>query len=65
MIRESLLLGLVAMGLGCASHSPGTTPEPVVSADCCGKSVLDRGLEIAQRYRVAAITTRRFTHEQF
>jgi len=67
MMRELMLLTSVAMGISCASATRGTEASPAVSPSgaCCGKPVLDRGLEVARQYRVAAITTRRFTHDQF
>ena len=64
--RELAVLTIVVMGLACSkvSQGPETAPAPVSDA-CCGKPVLDRGLEIARQYRVAAISTRRFDHTQF
>ena len=32
---------------------------------CCTRSVLDNGLRIAERYRVGAISARRFTHTEY
>lgn len=58
-------VSLMLLGLGCASGTPGTVAPAAGNADCCGKAVLDRGLELANRYKVAAITSRRFTHERF
>jgi hypothetical protein len=34
-------------------------------AECCTRRVLTDGLRIAERYRVAAIAARRFTHDDF
>lgn len=61
-LSVSLLMGLV---IGCASGRPGTVAPATADADCCGKAVLERGLDIAARYKVSAITSRRFTHERF
>jgi hypothetical protein len=55
---------LLASLTACISAAPARVPvQP--AADCCSRAVLDQGLRIAGRYRVAAITERRFTHEQF
>jgi hypothetical protein len=59
------LASLIGVALGCSAGTPGPVAPSAGAADCCGKAVLDRGLDIANRYRVAAITSRRFTHERF
>lgn len=52
------LIALLACG------KPITSPAPATSSACCTKDVLARGLAIADRYHVDAITERRFTHVQ-
>jgi len=67
------MLALALAGAACAgrSSSPrtpsaaeGSTADAAVLA-CCGDSAMGVGLRIAADYREPAITTRRFTHEQF
>ncbi|MEO8200512.1 MAG: M14 family zinc carboxypeptidase [Gemmatimonadota bacterium] len=55
-------LALAACANSAASSGGEATP-PV--SDCCSASVLSEGLRIADRYRVAAITRRRFTHAEY
>lgn len=43
----------------------GPSAAPAAAADCCSHAVLASGLRVAERYRVDAITTRRFTHEAY
>jgi len=59
-VREFLLVVTVA-ALGGA---PGRVSAQAASP-CCSAEVLASGLRIAERYRVAAISERRFTHEAF
>jgi hypothetical protein len=39
--------------------------QSATSSACCSAAVLSNGLRIAERYRVSAITARRFTHNEF
>ena len=51
--------------VGCAS--PGVTAQSTAvpaTDSCCTRSVLERGLAIAGKYHVDAITQRRFTHAE-
>lgn len=65
------MLGLALAGAACAgrSSSPRTptarSTEANVALACCGDSAMGVGLRIAADYREPAITTRRFTHEQY
>jgi len=50
-----------------ACSAPGTNqaPAPVPSGlDCCDAATLAAGLAIAEKYKVGAITNRRFTHRE-
>jgi hypothetical protein len=50
-----------------ACSAPGTNqaPAPVASGlDCCDAATLAAGLAIAEKYKVSAITSRRFTHRE-
>jgi hypothetical protein len=50
-----------------ACSAPGTTqaPAPVTSGlDCCDAATLAAGLAIAEKYKVGAIASRRFTHRE-
>lgn len=60
-MRRGLPAALI-LAASCATGHARTAPSP---ADCCGEAVLASGLRIAARYRAPAITTRRFTHEQY
>jgi hypothetical protein len=57
--------------VGCTSTRVRTPPaappatSPVTRAACCTADILAAGLRIAERYRVAAIPARRFTHNDF
>lgn len=53
-----------ALGVLSLMPLPGQTQSTSSSA-CCTAAVLSTGLRIAERYRVAAITERRFTHNDF
>ena len=56
------------LAIAACAFLAGATPHPSAdaqSAGCCTSEVLARGLRIAERFKVAAITERRFTHEQF
>lgn len=57
---------LVLAATACSARTlpDRATPAPVASS-CCSADVLASGLAIAERYRVAAITARRFTHTDF
>ncbi len=62
----SLILAVLVAS--CASGTPGRVPAgapAAVAPPCCTADVLAAGLGIAERYRVAAITTRRFSHADF
>ena len=71
------VLGLFAVTVvaSCAaptrSAPPASVPAPTPATPaatpsaCCSADVLSSGLRIAERYRVAAITERRFTHAAF
>lgn len=48
-----------------ASALVQTRGEGQAPAFCCTAEVLARGLRVAEQYKVARITERRFTHEQF
>lgn len=52
----ALVAPLLLGALSCARPTPAPTP----SADCC----LEAGRTVAERHRVAAITSRRFTHAE-
>jgi len=56
------MLASACLAAAC-SAGPGK-PVPVASA-CCGGAVLANGLRIAERYRVAAITSRKFNHADY
>ena len=50
-----------------ACSAPGTnqSPAPVASGlDCCDAATLAAGLSIAEKYKVSAIASRRFTHRE-
>jgi hypothetical protein len=50
----------------CANSAPPPATEATPrAAGCCTPTVLANGLRIAERYKVAAITRRRFTHAEF
>ena len=54
---------VVALLIACATAS---APRPNTSAPSTGASILiEHGLRVADRYRVAAITTRRFTQDAY
>ena len=61
------LPGAVVVAAGCATGRgrPAPVAEAPAAGDCCGRAVLANGLRIAQRYRVAAITTRKFSHAEY
>jgi hypothetical protein len=70
--RSLSLFALALAGAACAGRS--ATPSSSSLADsggaratlaCCGDSAMGVGLRIAADYREPAITTRRFTHDQF
>ena len=55
----------VLAGVGIAAcAAPRTSPAPA-AADCCTREAFRAALDIAERYRVDAITQRRFTYDQF
>ncbi len=58
-VARTLGLSAVTM-LAMSSAGAPSVPAP----DCCSAAVLANGLAIADRYHVAAITTRRFTHAE-
>ncbi|MBK9411376.1 MAG: hypothetical protein IPN47_25705 [Gemmatimonadetes bacterium] len=58
-ISRALLL-LASGAVSCARATPTPAPSAASGGDCC----LDDGRRIAERHRVAAISTRRFTHAQ-
>jgi hypothetical protein len=63
-ILSHLLTTAVAASLtACASFPRSGAPE--MSAACCTRSAFRDALETVERHRVAAISERRFTHEQF
>ncbi len=49
---------------GSVSGAPGALPAPPAPDDTSAAAALARGLRLAQRYHVAAITERRFTHAE-
>ncbi len=65
------VLGLTLAAAACAGRSStprtptSTTAEATAALACCGDSAMGVGLRIATDYREPAITTRRFTHEQY
>jgi zinc carboxypeptidase len=72
------LTRLIALGVGsavmwaCSSATRGsapvaTAPTPAAppTSGCCTADVLASGLRIAERFRVAEISARRFTHAEF
>ncbi|MEP7384266.1 MAG: M14 family zinc carboxypeptidase [Gemmatimonadota bacterium] len=59
LLRRRLPLLIVLGTFACSGTAAHTSSTPGRSPDCC----LDAGRRIAERYRVGAITTRRFTHE--
>ncbi|MEO8295987.1 MAG: M14 family zinc carboxypeptidase [Gemmatimonadota bacterium] len=49
----------------CSSNTNSAASEtPAPKAGCCSPTVLANGLRIAERYRVASITRRRFNHAE-
>lgn len=60
MRRRRWVLVCAAMGAVMAPRAAAQAPGP-----CCTADVLRSGLAVADRYRVAAIATRRFTHARF
>lgn len=56
--QRALLSSLLLGALACSRPTP--TPVPSPTADCC----LEIGRQVAEQHRVAAITTRRFTHAE-
>jgi murein tripeptide amidase MpaA len=61
MRRSHLLYGLVvAVGISCAPASPNPSPVSGSALACCA----EQGHAISARYRVPAITQRRFTHAE-
>ena len=58
-ISRALLL-LASGAVSCARATPTPAPSAASGGDCC----LDDGRRIAERHRVVAISTRRFTHAQ-
>jgi hypothetical protein len=56
-----MIVALGAMIMTPIASDPQASPRPA----CCAPSVMSNGLRIAERYRVAAITERRFTHNDF
>ena len=72
--RPAALVALLTMLIAspAVAQTPATGGQTPVRggrsdfpAGCCTLEVLTRGLRIADSYRVAAITTRRFTHDAF
>lgn len=65
--KRWFLPGAVVVAAGCATGPgrPAPIAESPATGDCCGPGVLAGGLRIAQRYRVAAITTRKFSHAEY
>ena len=77
--RPVRLIAVVIISVSCASSPrvgpqpappstvamPAPAPSSVAPSACCGADVLATGLRIAERYRVAAIGARRFTHADF
>ena len=61
--RVSLPLFGISVIAACAV--PRSAPTPSLGADCCTRPSFQAALGIADRYRVDAITTRRFTYDQF
>lgn len=59
-LRPRLLTLLLLATLGCSGTTAGTSAAARPSGDCC----LAEGRRIAERHRVAAITSRRFTHAE-
>jgi Zinc carboxypeptidase len=55
-----------ALALAGCSRAAENQPSPSLTAvgGCCDSAVLANGLRIAERYRVAAIADRRFTHAE-
>ncbi len=61
----ALLALSLSLSLPAAAQMPargGTSDSP---AGCCTLDVLTKGLRVADSYHVAAIATRRFTHDEF
>lgn len=58
--RFVLVLAAIAALPACGRARPSPSAAVVPAGDCC----LEQGRRIAERHRVAAITTRRFTHAQ-
>ena len=56
------LPGAVMLAASCSSGPGAAVPS---SGGCCGQDVLANGLRIAERYHVAAIGGRRFTHADY
>ena len=49
----------------CSAPGANQAPAPVTSGlDCCDAATLAAGLAIAEKYKVGAIATRRFTHRE-
>ena len=49
----------------CSAPGANQSPAPVTSGlDCCDAAALTAGLAIAEKYKVGAITNRRFTHRE-
>jgi hypothetical protein len=57
---------LVVVGVqACASARTNPTAGSAPAAACCTREAFAAGLRVAEQYRNAAITERRFTHAQF
>lgn len=65
MKRLLLLFAVAACSRQAQITTTPATPAPGTAATCCSAEVLAAGERIAQRYKVTAITQRRFTHEEF
>ena len=66
MHRPATSASLVAALITLSVTSSGLEAQPSLSPPaCCGADVMTSGLRIAERYRVAAIPERRFTHNDF
>lgn len=67
LLAAGALAGAVWSTAACSAH-PGQ-PAPVAASRasdrCCGPEVLANGLRLADRYHVAAITTRKFSHAEY
>jgi hypothetical protein len=61
---RALTLSSIASTIG-ACTSMRTAPVPEGLRECCGREAFSAALQLADRYRNPAITTRRFTHQAF